>query len=407
MCGVVGYVGHRPAQTRLLGALARLEYRGYDSAGICLGEARGLRSVKTVGNLARLRAEVEAREGSRATIGVGHTRWATHGRVSVENAHPLAGDHEDELAIVLNGIVENFSPLRDELRADGAVFRSETDAEVVVHLVERAYDGDLVAAVRAAVARLRGHFAFVVIHRDHPDLLVGARRRCPLVVGIGDDETFVASSATAFAGETRRQKLVDDGEIVAIRPRSIVFFGADGERREHPEVMVARDDGLADKRGHETFMLKEIHEQPDAVARSLYGIDADIDAVAQEGILDPARVRRIVVVACGTAFHAGALARHAIEGVARIPCDVEAASEWRYRDPVVAARHASKPFFFYLGRGAGLPVALEGALKLQRDRLRPDRGVRGGRDEARPDRAASTRRRRSSPWWSTRPSPTS
>jgi glucosamine--fructose-6-phosphate aminotransferase (isomerizing) len=192
VCGIIGYVGSRAARELLLHGLERLEYRGYDSAGLCLIEDEGLEYVRAVGNLDQLKAATGL-DGSDSTTGVGHTRWATHGKVSYENAHPLTGCVDDEVAVVLNGIVENFRELKDSLLADGHGFTSETDAEVVAHLVERHYTGDLVEAVRDAYGELEGHFAFVVIHRNHPDTLVGARLQCPLVVGVGDGETFLAS----------------------------------------------------------------------------------------------------------------------------------------------------------------------------------------------------------------------
>ena len=197
MCGIIGYVGQREAKELLLRGLERLEYRGYDSAGLALREDDGLDYVRAVGNLQMLK-EAAGDNGSASTTGLGHTRWATHGRVSEQNAHPLAGCAEDKIAIVLNGIVENFRELKESLEADGHTFRSETDAEVVTHLVERHYQGDLTEAVRAAYRELEGHFAFVVIHQDHPGELVGARLQCPLLVGVGEGEMFLASAATAF-----------------------------------------------------------------------------------------------------------------------------------------------------------------------------------------------------------------
>jgi glucosamine--fructose-6-phosphate aminotransferase (isomerizing) len=208
VCGIIGYVGSRTAKELLLQGLERLEYRGYDSAGICLIEESGLDHVRAVGNLDQLK-EAAGHNGSASTTGVGHTRWATHGKVSYENAHPLTGCSDEEIGVVLNGIVENFRELRDGLAADGHAFTSETDAEVVAHLVERHYEGDLVEAVRATYEELEGHFAFVVIHRDHPGTLVGARLQCPLVVGVGQGEMFLASSIAAFLRETRRVQLIE------------------------------------------------------------------------------------------------------------------------------------------------------------------------------------------------------
>src|SRR5918992_2890460 len=241
MCGIIGYVGPRACKPLLLHGLERLEYRGYDSAGLVLLEDDSLDYVRAVGNLGQLK-EAASFNGSDATTGLGHTRWATHGRVSEENAHPLTGCDEDEVAVVLNGIVENYRELKEGLEADGHTFSSETDAEVVVHLVERHYDGDLVEAVRLAYGELEGHFAFVVIHHGHPDLLVGARLQCPLVVGLGEGEMFLASSIAAFLGETRRIQLIEDGEIVAITPAGARFVTVDGETVEREELEAPWDD---------------------------------------------------------------------------------------------------------------------------------------------------------------------
>ena len=264
MCGIVGYVGVRPARELLLHGLERLEYRGYDSAGIALIEDQGLEYVRAVGNLDQLKAETGL-DGSASTTGVGHTRWATHGKVSYENAHPLTGCVEDEVAIVLNGIVENFRELKEALEADGHNFSSETDAEVVAHLIERNYSGDLVEAVSKAYSELEGHFAFVVIHRDHPDMLVGARLQCPLVVGIGEGEMFLASSIAAFLRETRRVQLIEDGEVVLIKKDGASFYSVENGPQDRESFEVDWDDEAAEKHGYETFMLKEIYEQPHAV----------------------------------------------------------------------------------------------------------------------------------------------
>jgi glucosamine--fructose-6-phosphate aminotransferase (isomerizing) len=336
MCGVIGYVGRRRAQDRLLKGLERLEYRGYDSAGICLLDDEGLSAVRAVGKLENLRRRLDGRPGRPATAGIGHTRWATHGRVSEENAHPLTAGDGDSVAIVLNGIIENFAEIRQELISAGARFTSETDAEVVVHLIERAYRGDLAAAVRAIYRRLEGHFAFVAVHRDEPDTLVGTRRQCPLLVGVGDGETFVASSITAFGGETRRVVVLEDDEVVAVTADRVRVTSAAGLPIERPEVEVEWDDEVAEKGGHETFMLKEIHEQPQAVgatiARDLER--APLDAT-HLGPIDLRGVRRLVVVSCGTAYHAGLVGRYAVEEWAGVPCDLDIASEWRHRNPLL------------------------------------------------------------------------
>src|SRR6266571_2054208 len=305
VCGIIGYVGTRPAKDLLLQGLERLEYRGYDSAGIALRESDGLDYVRAVGNLQFLKAAAGP-NGSRSNHGLGHTRWATHGAVNEQNAHPLTGCDDGQLAIVLNGIIENVRELKGALVADGHTFSSETDAEVVAHLIERQYDGDLVEAVRAVYDDLEGHFAFVAIHHDHPDLLVGARRQCPLVIGVGEGEMFVASSIAAFLRETRRVQLIENGEVVAVTPEGARFFNADGEI-EHKEIEpVDWDDEGAEKGGYETFMLKEIYEQPEAVSETI-GDRARRGKLVLEGIglteLEIQNLRRIVIVACGTAYH--------------------------------------------------------------------------------------------------------
>jgi glucosamine--fructose-6-phosphate aminotransferase (isomerizing) len=338
VCGIIGYVGQRACKPLLLQGLERLEYRGYDSAGIALLENGGLDYVRAVGNLQFLK-DAAGSNGSQSSTGLGHTRWATHGRVSEENAHPLTGCDGKELAIVLNGIVENYRELKESLLADGHVFASETDAEVVVHLVERAYTGDLVAAVCDAYAQLEGHFAFVVIHHGHPNELVGARRQCPLVVGVGEGEMFLASSIAAFLRETRRVQLIEDDEIVAVTPAGARFTTvADGDV-ERDEIEVDWDDEGAEKQGYETFMLKEIYEQPESV-RETIGDRIRHGRLELEDFglteLEMQNLRRIVVLACGTAYHAGVVGRYVIEEWARVPVEPDIASEWRYRNPVLS-----------------------------------------------------------------------
>ena len=337
MCGIIGYVGARPARDLLVQGLERLEYRGYDSAGLALLGDEGLEYVRAVGNLDQLKAETDL-DNSDSPTGVGHTRWATHGKVSYENAHPLTGCVEDEVAIVLNGIVENFRELKESLVADGHSFTSETDAEVVTHLIERHYSGDLVAAVSKTYTELEGHFAFVVIHREHPDMLVGARLQCPLVVGVGEGEMFLASSIAAFLRETRRVQLIEDGEIVAITKDGASFFSVEDGPREREEFEVDWDDEAAEKHGYETFMLKEIYEQPQAVADTI-GDRIRNGRLELEDIgltdLEIQNLRRMVVLATGTAYHAGVVGRYVIEEWARLPCEPDIASEWRYRNPVL------------------------------------------------------------------------
>jgi glutamine---fructose-6-phosphate transaminase (isomerizing) len=338
MCGIIGYVGQRQAKDLLLRGLERLEYRGYDSAGLALREDGGLDYVRAVGNLQALK-EAAGDNGSASTTGLGHTRWATHGRVSEQNAHPLAGCDDEKIAVVLNGIVENFRELKASLEAEGHSFRSETDAEVVTHLVERHYRGDLAAAVVAAYKELEGHFAFVVIHHDHPEELVGARLQCPLLVGVGEGEMFLASATAAFLGETRKLQLIDDGEVVAITSNGARFFDVENGEVERETLEVDWDEEAAEKSGYETFMLKEIYEQPDAVKETLGDRVRNGHLVLESlGLTDQElrNLRRIVILACGTAYHSGVVGRYIIEEWARIPVEPDIASEWRYRNPVLS-----------------------------------------------------------------------
>jgi glucosamine--fructose-6-phosphate aminotransferase (isomerizing) len=312
MCGIVGYVGGRPCQDLLVAGLEKLEYRGYDSAGISLISDGQIDTVRAVGKLADLRAAFERRENGNggvavaappATTGVAHTRWATHGRVTEENAHPH-GDCSDRIHIVLNGIIENHADLRDALAEQGHIFSSETDAEIVAHLIERDYDGDLTAAVRSAFGELRGHYAFVAMHADQPDVLVGARKECPLIVGLGEGETFLASAIPAFLAQTRTVKIVENDEIVTVDGSGATLTDSAGNSVQRDSEEITWDADAAEKGGYETFMLKEIHEQPTAVA-------------------------------CGTAYHAGLVGRYAIEQWARVPVEMDIASEYRYRNPVI------------------------------------------------------------------------
>jgi glucosamine--fructose-6-phosphate aminotransferase (isomerizing) len=354
MCGIVGYVGPRKVRALLLQGLEQLEYRGYDSAGISVLSGDRIDAVRAVGNLSALRTAIDGRDAAAEVAGhapvalverpepgtgIGHTRWATHGRVTEENAHPHY-DTTDRVHIVVNGIVENYVELRDELVAAGAVFTSETDAEVIAHLVARYNSGDLIAAVREAYGRLRGHYAFVAMSADEPGLLVGARKECPLIIGRGEGEQFIGSAIPAFLRETRRVQYMGDDELVVLRPDGVEFQTAGGEPLEREVVEIDWDAETAEKQGYETFMLKEINEQADAVAETIGERAARADGIdlGDLGAIDDdllRRVRRIVIVACGTAYHAGLIGRYAIEEWARIPVDVDIASEYRYRNPVV------------------------------------------------------------------------
>jgi glucosamine--fructose-6-phosphate aminotransferase (isomerizing) len=355
MCGIVGYVGKRPCRDLIVAGLEKLEYRGYDSAGIALLTDGHVDTVRAVGNLANLREAIgldaaqpvsTAQNGGGvavaappATTGLGHTRWATHGRVTEENAHPH-GDCTDRVHIILNGIVENHAELRPALEADGHHFSSETDAEIVAHLIEKHYDGDLTEAVRAAFGELRGHYAFVAMHAEHPQTLVAARQECPLIVGLGDDETFVASAIPAFLAETRTVLGLKNGEIVTVDPDGARITDADGNLVERDREEVTWDEDAAEKGGYATFMMKEIYEQPDSVAETIADRLSSLDRVDLSE-LDfeadfVAGLRRIVIVACGTSYHAGLIGRYAIEQWARVPVEMDIASEFRYRDPVLS-----------------------------------------------------------------------
>ena len=338
MCGIIGYVGPRPCKDLLLQGLERLEYRGYDSAGLALREDARLDYVRAVGNLQVLK-ETAGSNGSQATTGLGHTRWATHGAVTMQNAHPLSGCDDGEIAIVLNGIVENFRELKESLEADGHTFKTETDAEVVVHLIERHYDGDLAEAVRAAYRELEGHFAFVAVHHDHPGELVGARLQCPLLVGVGQGEMFLASMAAAFISETRKIQLIEDGEVVSITEGGARFLDVENGEVERETVEVDWDLEAAEKGGFETFMLKEIYDQPEAVAETL-GDRVRHGKLVLESLgmteTELQNLRRIVVVAAGTSYHAGVVGRYMIEEWARLPVEPDIASEWIYRNPVLS-----------------------------------------------------------------------
>jgi glutamine---fructose-6-phosphate transaminase (isomerizing) len=350
MCGIIGYVGSRECRDLLLEGLQRLEYRGYDSAGLSLITNGSIDSVHAVGNLQHLRdALAESNGHLQGSTGIGHTRWATHGRVTEANAHPH-WDTSERFHIVLNGIVENWTELRARLTDEGAEFTSETDAEVVAHLVASHWEleraarastgspGDLVEAVRLAYNELRGHYAFVAMSADQPEVLVGARKECPLVVGLGEGESFIASAIPAFMAQTRNVQLVHDGEIVSVTPQGSRFISPDGTEIEREIDRIDWNEEEAEKGGYETFMLKEIHEQADAVAETVAGrlgeagVELPDIGISDEFLKD---VRRVVIVACGTSYHAGLVGRYAIEWWSRLPVEMDIASEFRYRNPVL------------------------------------------------------------------------
>jgi glucosamine--fructose-6-phosphate aminotransferase (isomerizing) len=349
MCGIVGYVGHRPACDVVINALRRMEYRGYDSAGVALVNGRGTLTVRRrAGRLANLEAALDAADPIALSghCGVGHTRWATHGRPTDRNAHPHI-DAAVKIAVVHNGIIENCAALRAELEAAGVKFASDTDTEVAVHLVARQYErgntaGDFVASVLAVLPRLEGHFTLVFANADEPGTIVAARRSTPLVVGVGDGEMFVGSDVAAFIEYTRDAIELGQDQAVVVTAdgyRITDFDGNDANpSTDYRKFHIDWDMSAAEKGGYEYFMLKEIAEQPAAVADTLLGHFADGRIVLDEQRLSDQELReidKVFVVACGTAYHSGLLAKYAIEHWTRLPVEVELASEFRYRDPVL------------------------------------------------------------------------
>ena len=342
MCGIVGYTGPQSAATPLIEGLRRLEYRGYDSAGIALGTPGKLFIEKKAGKLSNLEGSLDATLPV-VHSGIGHTRWATHGGPTDRNAHPHV-DNDGKLAVIHNGIIENYSELRKELEARGHKFSSETDTESVAHLLSdlrKKHKGDLSAAMREAVKALRGSFTLLAIHGDAPEVVVGVRRNSPLVVGLGKGENFMASDVAAFIDYTKRAIELGQDEVVTMTPGSVVITDLDGKAIKPAEYVISWDASAAQKGGFTHFMLKEIFEQPKAVADTLIGRLSDNKQI----VLDELRMsadeiralKKITVIACGTAYHAGMVAKYAIEKWAKIPVEVEIASEFRYRDPIIDA----------------------------------------------------------------------
>ena len=335
MCGIVGYVGRQQAAPVLLEGLARLEYRGYDSAGIALvTESGDLFVRKRAGKIAELRAALA--DGSPpSTTGLGHTRWATHGRPNDLNAHPHV-DCTGELTVIHNGIIENFIELRAELEAAGHVFESETDTEAIAHLVEEAYDGDLSAAVRQALVRAHGAYALAVIHKGEPDRIVGAKMNVPLIVGLGEGEAFLASDVAAVLAHTRRVIFLEEGDVADIRPGRVLITDIVGREQERPVDTIEWDIEAAEKGGYEHYMLKEIHEQPEAIRSAIAGrIHQDEVRVPE---LDPLRailpyIERIELIACGSAAYASAVAANALQAWTGLPARWTVGSEFRYDPP--------------------------------------------------------------------------
>lgn len=341
MCGIVGYVGKRDSIGVLMNGLSRLEYRGYDSAGVAvIGEDGTLSTRKRAGKLAVLAADVEASPLPASTTGIGHTRWATHGGPTDENAHPhLSAD--GKLALIHNGIIENFSAIRDELLAEGYEFTSETDTEVAAILLGREYKtaGDLRGAFRRVVGRLEGAFTLLAVHQDEPDLVVGARQNSPLVIGLGEGENFLGSDVAAFVEYTRNALAIGEGEMVAITPAGVDVTDFEGNPVQSTPFEVQWDASAADKGGWSSFMAKEISEEPVAVANTIRGRVGDDGLVhipELEGLDELfSTISRVVVVACGTASYAGMVGKYAIEKWTKLPVEVALSHEFRYSDPVI------------------------------------------------------------------------
>jgi len=338
MCGIVGYVGREQAAPILLDGLQRLEYRGYDSAGAAVCDGEKVQVRKAAGRLERL-ARLVDEQPLPGVVGIGHTRWATHGAPSDHNAHPHL-DCTGRVAVVHNGIIENYLALREELAARGHVFSSDTDTEVIPHLIEENYRGDLLEAVRTSLRRLKGSWAIAVVHADEPDRVVVARKHSPLVVGVGEGANFAASDIPALLPYTRSVYVLDDDELAVITAGGVAIMDIEGRPREKALLHVDWDAAAAEKGGYEHFMRKEIHEQPRAVRDTLAGkLDTEHGRIVLPGVeLEPEYVqalRKIDVLAMGTARHAGLVGKPVLERFVRVPVEVDLAAEYRYRDPLV------------------------------------------------------------------------
>ena len=338
MCGIVGYIGFNQASDFLLDGMAKLEYRGYDSAGIAIiGPENAIKIQKKVGRLANLEAIVKA-DPNEGTVGIGHTRWATHGRPSDMNAHPHSSE-DGKFAVVHNGIIENYMPLKEELIEKGYHFKSETDTEVVAHLLEDMYDGDFVSTVRRMLDRVDGAYALEIICADEPDKIICTKKENPLVIGLGKGENFVASDIPAIINYTRDTYILNDGELAIVTRDNVSVFDRAGHAIDKEVFHVSWNAEAAEKGGYEHFMLKEIHDQPKAV-RDTFGthISEDGKAAVFDELNwtadDVAAFNKILIVACGTAYHAGLVTKQYIENLARIPVSVEIASEYRYSNPL-------------------------------------------------------------------------
>ncbi len=339
MCGIVGYIGEQQALPILLEGLKKLEYRGYDSAGVAVIQAGNARVSKSVGRIASLEGRVNG-DVIQGSVGIGHTRWATHGRPSDPNAHPHT-DCTGRFVVIHNGIIENYLDLREELMAQGHTFLSETDSETIPHLLESLYDGDIVSTVRRALQRLRGAYALAVLCQDEPDKIVAVRLASPLVIGLGQGENFLASDIPAILRHTRRALVVADGEMAVLTRDGVTLSTVDGTPVQREELAITWDPGQAEKGGYAHFMLKEIHEQPQALRdtlRSRLSDDGTRVTLEREFTLSSEvmrGLRKVAIIACGTASHAGLVGKYLIEKLARLPVEWDVASEYRYRDPLV------------------------------------------------------------------------
>jgi len=337
MCGIVGYVGPRQAEAVLLGGLARLEYRGYDSAGLAIVDNEELDVVRRVGKLENLRHVVDEKP-MRGTTGIGHTRWATHGKPTERNAHPHV-DCTGRIAVVHNGIIENYMDLRAELEAEGHTLRSETDTETIAHLVERYYEGDLAAAVRATIRRLVGSYAIAAVHLDQPDVLIAARKDSPLIIGLGEGENIIASDIPAVLEYTRDVLSLHDDEVATVTAEGVSVTDLDGAPVGCETMHIEWDLAAAEKGGYEDFMLKEIHEQPNGIRETLRGRRADDGRILLSELQmtreETAALQRVFIIACGTSYHAGLVGKLLIERWARMPVEVAVSSEFRYGDPII------------------------------------------------------------------------
>ncbi len=340
MCGIVGFTGNYPAAPFLLDGLSKLEYRGYDSAGIAVLNGGSISVDKTVGRIKSLCEKTDNGKLLVGNIGIGHTRWATHGAPSTQNAHPHTSSSK-KFAVVHNGIIENYTVLREQLIGEGVNFVSETDTEVVPHLLEKYYNGDLEATVSKVAAMLEGSFALGIICADYPDTLVATKKFSPLILGVGENSNIIASDVTAIASVTKDIIYLEDGEIAVLTPNSVKVTDNIGNVIKKEISKITWDVSAAEKGGFEHFMMKEIHEQPRAIRQTLSGRIKNGEVYFEDFNLTAEKMKeinRIVIIACGSAYHAGIVGKYVIESMARIPCEVDLASEFRYRKPIINSK---------------------------------------------------------------------